>query len=157
GNATGAQEDALFAGEPLSVDSSEVTSLGLADASGALQTVDSSTLGGAASEIDTTAVVSVATASQLRGAGTDYPAWLPADWSRLTPETNADATQIAEITQLAHLWSAGAGNPYDQATAIETRLRSVEFAYTLTPPPTPAGQWPIVFFLTQSHAGYCQY
>ena len=157
GHATGAQDDALFAGEPLSVDNVAVTSLGLADPSGALRTVDASTLAAAAGRIDTTAVQSVATATQLRAAGTGYPAWIPLDWSRLTVGSQAEATQVAQIAQLARLWTAGTTNPYDAATAIENRLRSNEFAYTLTPPATPAGEWPIVFFLSQSRQGYCQY
>ena len=40
---------------------------------------------------------------------------------------------------------------------IETHLRSGEFAYSLDPPKTPSGEWPIVYFLDKSHEGYCQY
>ncbi len=75
--------------------------------------------------------------------------------------SNASAQSKAEaaiIENLAKQWVQGVpGDPYDQASAIEGQLRSSAFAYTLTPPATPQGEWPVDYFLQVSHEGYCQY
>jgi hypothetical protein len=103
--------------------------------------------------------VSTASVTQLEGAGTDYPQWVLSDAGPLVGK-DASATakaQAAAIATLAQQWTQGATNPYDEAADIEGHLRGGAFAYTLTPPPTPTGQWPIVYFLDTSHQGYCQY
>jgi hypothetical protein len=94
---------------------------------------------------------------QLRTAGSDDPAWTKQFTALLTsgPE---DTSQKLAIAALARQWTQGTTNRYDAATAIETRLRSTsDFTYTLSPPAPPEGTWPITWFLTNSHQGYCQY
>jgi len=109
--------------------------------------------------IETGGSASTATVAQLESAGTDYPSWVESDAAPLVGK-GASATATAEaavIASLAKAWTLGTTNPYDEAAAIESHLRSGAFAYTLTPPRTPKGQWPIVYFLDSSHQGYCQY
>jgi len=97
--------------------------------------------------------ISTATAAQLESAGKNYPAWVMAD-AALPP----GGSFLAE-NQLAADAVAMAGdttNPYLIAINLQNALRADEI-YTLNPPKVPAGEWPIVFFLDQSHRGYCQY
>ncbi len=103
--------------------------------------------------ITTYGSVSVATAAELESAGTDYPAWVRAD-AALPPE--AAFIDVNELAADATAMAAGATNPYQIAINIQNALRSQEI-YTLDPPPVPAGVWPIVYFLNDSHRGYCQY
>ena len=102
----------------------------------------------------TTALVPTASVSQLRSAGRAYPAFV-----QPYMQLQDDNTRGGEaITQLAKQWTAGTTNQYDAATAIEEHLRNPRFfTYTLDPPTSPEGEWPIVYFLTVSHQGYCQY
>jgi len=101
---------------------------------------------------------STATAAELQAAGTDYPPWvmplasLPTDGYR-----SPDAMQRIHALALQIITAAGATNPYDEATAIESYLRSSIFSYTLVPPTAPPGADPLVSFLFDSHAGYCEY
>lgn len=103
--------------------------------------------------------VSTATVTELEGAGTDYPSWVQQDAAPLVGKdaSKTAAAEAAAIASLAKTWTAGDTNPYDEATSIESHLRGGAFAYTLTPPKTPANEWPIVYFLDTSHEGYCQY
>jgi Transglutaminase-like superfamily/TgpA N-terminal domain/Domain of unknown function (DUF4129) len=156
--ATGDTSYAVFAGEPDEVDQNG-DAFGLVDPtqSDNLLTVDSVQTAadiGAGQVLATTALISTATAAQLRGAGTDYPAFV-APYARLEGD---DTNGASVVTQLARQWTAGTTNPYDAATAIEAHLRSPAFfTYTLDPPTPPGNEWPIVYFLTSSHRGYCQY
>jgi hypothetical protein len=50
----------------------------------------------------------------------------------------------------------GATNPYDQATAIETYLRT-NYNYTLTPNQPPRDTDPLAYFLFKTKEGYCEY
>jgi hypothetical protein len=102
-----------------------------------------------------TSFVSTATAAQLQEAGTNYPSWT----SPYTEAKDDGSGSIAIIQKLAKEWTAGLTNPYDEATAIQNRLRNPAFfQYTLVPPAVPnASIWPVVYFLTVSHRGYCQY
>ncbi|HUY60459.1 MAG TPA: transglutaminase domain-containing protein [Candidatus Dormibacteraeota bacterium] len=102
--------------------------------------------------IATTGRVSVASPAQLRAAGTDYPAWVLPD-AALPPTAPGPA---AALRRIARGMVGRARSPYDAAVAIQNALRADE-TYTLTPPPTPRGQWPILYFLEHSHLGYCQY
>ncbi len=57
-------------------------------------------------------------------------------------------------------WVKGVpADPYDQALAIEQHLRNPAFfQYTLNPPQNPnPNTWNVIYFLTTSHKGYCQY
>src|SRR5207302_8051358 len=97
---------------------------------------------------------STATAAQLRRAGAGYPDFVLPD-TVLTDDFTGGA---ATITALAKQWTTGTANAYDAAVAIEAHLRDPKnFTYTLTPPPVPAGQCPVVYFLVTGHRGYCQY
>jgi Transglutaminase-like superfamily len=72
---------------------------------------------------------------------------------------NDSTNGATTIRTLAKQWTAGITDPYDQAIAIEQHLRDpANFQYTLNPPQDPkASMWPVVYFLTVSHKGYCQY
>ncbi|HYL71486.1 MAG TPA: transglutaminase domain-containing protein, partial [Candidatus Dormibacteraeota bacterium] len=104
--------------------------------------------------VSTTGTVSTASAAQLRSAGTGYPKWV----QRYTAWSDDGTRGGSLVQQIAQQWTQGLTNPYDMATAIETRFRTAsQFTYTLTPPAVPPNEWPIVYFLTTSHRGYCQY
>jgi transglutaminase-like putative cysteine protease len=108
--------------------------------------------------ITTTGTVSSATADQLRAAGTVYPGFITADGFTAMPDDGTGGAGV--VAELALQWTQGLTNPYDRATAIEDRLRDPrQFTYTLAPPVASPGspEWPIVYFLSTSHAGYCQY
>ena len=105
--------------------------------------------------IQTDAYISTATEAQLRAAGKNYPSW-----TRQYTAMNDDASRGVEtIRTLAQQWTVGISDPYDQAMAIEQQLRNPAlFQYTLNPPQDPnLSVWPVVYFLTISHKGYCQY
>ena len=131
----------------------------------------SGTHGGSAGPYRVTVLYSQATDTQLRSAGTDYPAWVypytnfggayRVPGSTAAPLTGGAAYRppatLQRIRQLALQVTAASTNPYDQATAIETYLRS-SYSYTLTPPPPPAdGTDPLDYFLFTSKEGYCEY
>lgn len=123
-----------------------------------LLTIDSVELNsapGATTTFQTTSLVSTATATELSAAGTHYPGW-----TTQYTQLNDDGTRGLEtIRALAQEWTSGVADPYDQAIAIETHLRDPAlFQYTLDPPTAPNPEtWPLVYFLTTSHRGYCQY
>jgi transglutaminase-like putative cysteine protease len=150
-----------FPGEP------DATSLG-ARASGLVQpgpggqllTVDGVTAVRqvAGSTFVASATQSTATAAQLRAAGTVYPSFITRDGFLPLPDDGSGGAAV--IRTLANQWAASAGNAYDAATIIESKLRDPKlFHYTLKPPQPPAGsgEWPVTYFLTTSHSGYCQY
>jgi transglutaminase-like putative cysteine protease len=84
----------------------------------------------------------------LRTAGSDYPASMRETYLQLP-------TLDPRIPELAKEITGRAGNPYDQARALESYLRS-HYGYTLdltgTPPPDP-----LAYFLFQRRAGHCEY
>ena len=97
-------------------------------------------------------------ADELRAAGSDYADWLKP--YSFVPQTGYRPSYAMDyIHQMALTVTAGANNPYDQATAIESWLRSDVFTYTLNPkqPPPGSGTDPMYYFLHDSHQGYCQY
>ena len=105
--------------------------------------------------------VEFSTASQtdLANAGTAYPDWVlpymspPQASYRSVGVLNRIHQRAEEIVQ-----RAGATNPYDMATAIESYLRDQRnFTYTLAPPRPPEGTDPIDYFLFTSHKGFCEY
>ncbi len=127
---------------------------------------------GGAGQYTVTVTYSMASESELQSAGTDYPDWLDpfrnfAGVSRRPGETQAPQpltrgglgyrplSTEQQIQRLAEQVTAGRTNPYDQAQAIESYLRT-NFSYTLTPP-DPHGTDPMHFFLFDSKAGYCEY
>jgi hypothetical protein len=176
--ATGQSTLALYPGEPLSTNLDSVVAgwnppcqpgvspcVPYSAANPDLVSVASVTLTGTnrgtPQGLTTTGLQSTATAQQLEAAGTAYPTWVTqTDLQPLaTARDSAEAqSQAAAILALAQQWVQGVpGDAYDQATAIENHLRGTPFVYTLTPPATPPGEWPVVHFLEQTHAGYCQY
>ena len=160
---TGAQEvqDLLYPGSPIETPylSGRYRLSGLAT-SGQLLTVDSiAAVGGStqilpsSQEVTTVGTVSTATPSQLEAAGQDYPSWV------LPYATLPELANFLDESQLAAdalAMSRGATNPYLAAINIQNSLRQDEI-YTLDPPTPPSGVWPILYFLDQSHRGYCQY
>jgi hypothetical protein len=164
--AVAAQPDALFPGEPQSVLNGDRVPTGSADscahptgatASGLL-TVDRVPLRPGVSNLLSVGLMPTATEEQLRadGTGVDDPAWTQ-QFTQLLTSGPADTSQKQEIAGEARKWTRDKTNRYDIATAIETKLRSPDFTYTLTPPTPPPGTWPITWFLFTSHQGYCQY
>jgi transglutaminase-like putative cysteine protease len=156
--ATGSMALVPFGGEPEAVSLPGVAyGVVATNKPNALLTVDSVGLEqgiGTATQINTTSLVSTATASQLEGAGNSYPAWT----QQYTQLPSDGSSGVAIITGLAEAWTEGANNAYDQAIDIQNQLRNPKFfAYTLSPPKTPKGVWPVVYFLTTGHKGYCQY
>src|SRR5438094_1091457 len=76
---------------------------------------------------------STATTTDLQDAGTTYPDWL-AQYIAIPANSYRNPAVLAKIHALALeiVNAAGAKNPYDQATAIETYLRDPKnFVYTL--------------------------
>jgi transglutaminase-like putative cysteine protease len=157
--ATGQQPLVPFTGEPVRVNLPGIAYGTVADSDQtSLLSVDSVALDRdliAETTIQTWATISTATETQLRAAGKNYP-----EFTKQYTELSDDSTHGAEaIRTLALQWAAGQTNPYDQARAIEEHLRNPAFfQYTLNPPVIPRSQmWPVVYFLTTSHRGYCQY
>jgi transglutaminase-like putative cysteine protease len=114
---------------------------------------------------------STATEAQLRGASTDYPAWLDpyrnfggvyrgaSDIGGPVPISGATyrpRTVLTQIQDLARKVTASTDNPYDAATAIESYLRT-NYQYTLQPTVPPQGTDPLGYFLFTSREGYCEY
>jgi len=92
--------------------------------------------------------VSVADATSLRQAGTDYPEWVRQHYLKLPlslPE---------RVTRLAEQITASAPTPYDKAVALEQYLRD-HITYDLTPPEVPKGRDYVDFLLFDSQRGYC--
>jgi len=156
--ATGDTPRVPFTGEPVAVNLAG-TAYGTVSGTDqtSLLTVDSVVLNqndAGGTTIQTTSLVSTATAAELRNAGTNYPPWAEQYTSMPDDASHGAAT----ITALAKDWTAGITNHYDQAVAIEQHLRDAhDFTYTLNPPQAPVGTWAVVYFLTTSHRGYCQY
>ncbi|HZU18989.1 MAG TPA: transglutaminase domain-containing protein, partial [Candidatus Dormibacteraeota bacterium] len=122
-----------------------------------IDTIDDLTLanrGSSAGAYTVTVAYSVATVEQLEAAGTDYPSWVQ-PYRSFGPGYRSAST-MQRIRDLALQVTRGRTNPYDQAQAIESYLRS-NFRYTLTPLQPPAGTDPIVYFLFTSKEGYCEY
>jgi transglutaminase-like putative cysteine protease len=99
-----------------------------------------------------TSLISVATADELRSAGTDYPQWV------INPNTYVGMSLSPRVVQLAQsiVANAGATTPYDQAKAIETWLRT-NIGYNERIPAPPLDRDPVEWFLFDVKEGYCTY
>ncbi|MGA8633525.1 MAG: transglutaminaseTgpA domain-containing protein [Candidatus Dormiibacterota bacterium] len=156
--ATGATSLVPFPGDPVSVSMPGRAGGQVDDAGTGLYTIDEVTLDQdivAPTTIQTSAYVSTASAAQLEAAGVNYPAWV-----KQYTTLNDGSINAQTILSLAKQWIAGGPtDPYDEAIAIQNHLRDpLYFTYTLNPPQdTNSTMWPVVFFLTTSHKGYCQY
>jgi type IV secretory pathway VirB2 component (pilin) len=98
-----------------------------------------------------TSGLSVATAFDLRAAGTNYPEWVS--------NPNANAVGISgRVAGLAReiVTNANATTPYDQAKAIESYLRTtITYNESIVAPPD--GVDPVEWFLFDVQEGYCTY
>jgi len=101
---------------------------------------------------DAVSLISVATANDLRLAGTDYPEWVA------NPNTFVSASVSPRVVQLARdiVTEAGATNPYDQSKAIERWLRT-NITYDDKIPSPPLEGDPLEWFIFELRAGYCTY
>lgn len=95
--------------------------------------------------------ISVASADELRSAGTTYPDWV----SNPNAYAGGISQRVALLAQQI-VADAGATTPYDRAKAIETWLRD-EIRYNETIPPPPAGVDSVEWFLFEIREGYCTY
>ena len=96
-------------------------------------------------------LISTATAHELRAASTDYPEWVRSP-NLYIGQPN---TRILSLAQQI-VAEAGAGNPYDQAKAIEHWLRNhiaYNEAISAPPPNVDAVEW----VLFDARQGYCTY
>jgi protein-glutamine gamma-glutamyltransferase len=66
-----------------------------------------------------------------------------------------EASQYAPVYRLARRLRAPARSPYEYVRAVQARL-ATGYAYTESPPRPRPGRPPLVSFLFDSHAGYCQ-
>jgi transglutaminase-like putative cysteine protease len=96
-----------------------------------------------------TGSVSVATETQLREAGADYPGWV-ADRYLSLPGTLPE-----RVGRKADEVARNAATPYDQAQAIERYLRTFPTDYEV--PATPPGRDTVDFFLFDLQRGYFDY
>ena len=110
-----------------------------------------------------TEAVPNAAVNELRGAGTDYPAWIAPYISvyyqgRIARGAGEDAKIAALAETIVH--DANATTPYDQARAIEAWFQDKEkngFTYTQAGSGKPAnGARPLDWFLFNSKKGLCQ-
>jgi transglutaminase superfamily protein/uncharacterized protein DUF4129 len=126
--------------------------------------------GSGAGSYKVTVQYSNATEDQLRAAGTNYPGWVDpyrnfggfyrtSQQPAVVPLSGTayrSRPTLQHIQDLARQVTAGKTNPYDQATAIETYLRT-GYTYTLTPTVPPRDVDPLEYFLFTSKEGYCEY
>ncbi|QPC84998.1 transglutaminase domain-containing protein [Phototrophicus methaneseepsis] len=99
-----------------------------------------------------TSLLSTATAYELREAGTSYPTWVAVPNAQMPAGITNDVVALAR--QIVD--EAGATNPYDQAKAIETWLRT-NIGYNEAIPEPPEGIDPVQWFLFDIQEGYCTY
>ncbi|HEY8478112.1 MAG TPA: transglutaminase domain-containing protein [Chloroflexota bacterium] len=92
--------------------------------------------------------VPIASPSELRSAGQDYPEWVRA-YLQLPPSlpsrVRLEALRLTE----------GAATPYDKAVAIEAALRQMPYT-TAVPVPPPGRDW-VDYLLFEARQGYCDY
>lgn len=96
------------------------------------------------------ASLTAASVTDLRAAGTEYPAWVTDRYLQLpasiTPRTKQLAAEIA----------ADLDNPYDIAQAVTTYLRG-NINYSESIPTPPVGQEPIDWVLFDYRQAFCNY
>ena len=99
---------------------------------------------------EVTGLASTASPDTLRGAGTDYPAWVTDRYLQL-PETVTDRTRA-----LANDLVASQPTVFDAASAVEQYVRST-IAYREDIDAPPDGQDVVDYVLFDSQEGYCEY
>jgi transglutaminase-like putative cysteine protease len=93
---------------------------------------------------------SVADATSLREASTDYPEWVVPRYLQLP------STLPERVAELAQEVAGPQGNPYDQAVAIQDYLRrTIEYREDIEAPPEDRDA--IDYLLYDSRVGYCNY
>lgn len=97
-----------------------------------------------------TTSVSSAEPEDLRTAGSDYAPWV---WTRYGQLPEDMPPRVGE---LARGIAAGADNPYDQAKAVESWLKT-SLSYNLSIDPPPFGVDGVDHFLFESREGYSEY
>ena len=93
--------------------------------------------------------VSVASEEALRAAGSDYPDWVLERYLGLPDDFPPRVSQLARDLTLGQL------TPYDEAVAIETYVRDIE--YDLNVPNAPVGTDAVEYFLFLGQRGYFDY
>ena len=96
-------------------------------------------------------MISTASATQLRSAATDYPAWV----SSANLYVGIPNTRVLELARQI-IDEADARNPYDSAKAIETWLRK-NIAYSESISAPPANVDTVEWVLFDAREGYCTY
>ncbi|MCY3779156.1 MAG: DUF3488 and transglutaminase-like domain-containing protein [Chloroflexi bacterium] len=98
-----------------------------------------------------TSMISTASATQLRRATTDYPAWV----SSANLYVGIPNARVLELAR--HIvGEAKADNPYDRAKAIETWLRqNIEYSESISAPPPNVDT--VEWVLFDARQGYCTY
>jgi transglutaminase-like putative cysteine protease len=99
-----------------------------------------------------TSSISTATATMLRGAGTNYPPWV----MRLYLQGNELIAQRIHDQAVQIVTEAGAQTPYAEAKAVEHWLRT-NMQYNESIPAPPKGSDPVEWFLFEEKQGYCNY
>ncbi len=98
-----------------------------------------------------TSLMSVATANDLRAANTTYPEWVTNPNLFVGQSSGRVLTLAQQIVN-----DAGATNPYDQAKAIETWLRTnIVYNESISAPPPNVD--PVEWVLFDVREGYCTY
>jgi len=90
------------------------------------------------------------TVVQLQNAGTVYPAWVLNHYLQLPPNLSP------QVTELARRITSESETPYEKATAITNYLRAA-ITYSTTIDTPPQGTDPLVWFLFNVRAGFCNY
>ncbi|MBI4298225.1 MAG: transglutaminase domain-containing protein, partial [Chloroflexi bacterium] len=93
--------------------------------------------------------VSIATDSELRRTGTDYPEWIKTYYLQL-PGSLPDRVKV-----LAREVTRKADNPLDKALAVQGYLRAVEYSQEIDAPPFNADG--VDHFLFETRKGYSDY
>ena len=96
-----------------------------------------------------TVLVSTATESDLRAAGTDFPGWVLDRYLQLPGDIPS------RVTDLAQELTTGTGTPYENAVAVRDYLRTMDYA--LDTEALPEGAGGVDYFLFELKRGYCVY
>jgi transglutaminase-like putative cysteine protease len=116
-----------------------------ADRSGAVFNFD---LQHAITDYEAVSDIAVPSATELRGAGSDYPGFITATYLRLPPVD-------PRVPALAIEMAGSAGNDFDKAVRIANYLRT-RYGYTLQLP-SAVSEDPIADFLFKHKKGHCEY
>jgi transglutaminase-like putative cysteine protease len=98
-------------------------------------------------------LISVATANELRAAGTSYPQWIYDQYRYVSASLDFESIRALALQIVTE---AGATTPYDQAKAIERWLR-LNITYNEAIAAPPEGVDGVEWVLFQSREGYCVY